>query len=63
MADRRTESNPAVVDTVDGPWRLPAETEVHEATMMCWPVRRELWGSHLEAAERDYAEIARVIAR
>ena len=31
--------------------------------MMCWPVRRELWGSHLEAAERDYAEIARVIAR
>ena len=43
--------------------RWPAETEPHARTLMCWPCRDELWTTQRVAAERDYAEIARAIAR
>jgi agmatine deiminase len=46
--------------------RMPAETDVHERTLMAWPtgVRRDaLWRDQLEAARDEYAEIARTIAR
>lgn len=41
---------------------MPAEWGPHDRTLMAWPSRPELWGPHLTAAARDYAEIARVIA-
>jgi agmatine deiminase len=41
---------------------MPAEWAPHERTLMAWPVREELWGSMLDDAKRDYAEIARAIA-
>jgi agmatine deiminase len=41
---------------------MPAEWELHERTLMAWPVRVDLWGDGLVQARRDYAEIARAIA-
>jgi agmatine deiminase len=41
---------------------MPAEWAPHERTLMAWPVRTELWGSLMDDAKRDYAEIARAIA-
>src|SRR5687767_2404147 len=41
---------------------MPAETDLHERTLMCWPARRDMWGEHFAAAEADYAEIANTIA-
>ena len=40
---------------------MPAETEPHERTLMCWPARREIWGEELAAAHLVYAEIANQI--
>ncbi len=45
-----------------GQWRMPAEWEAHEACLMAWPTRRELWAEMLEAAEREYAGVANAIA-
>jgi agmatine deiminase len=44
------------------PVRMPAETEPHEGTLMCWPARRELWGDLWDQAEEVYAEVASAIA-
>lgn len=41
--------------------RMPAEWELHERCLMAWS-GPEKWGKHLEAARRDYAEIANAIA-
>jgi len=41
---------------------MPPETARHERTLMAWPCRRELWGSELDAARRDFAEVANAIA-
>lgn len=43
--------------------RMPGEYEPHERTLMCWPARDSIWGSHLAQAFEDYATIARAIAR
>ncbi len=40
---------------------MPAEWEPHERCLMAW-TGAEKWGKHLEAARRDYAEIANAIA-
>jgi agmatine deiminase len=42
--------------------RTPAEWEPHERTLMGWPCRLELWGSTIERARSDYAEVANAIA-
>ncbi|MGB0112287.1 MAG: agmatine deiminase family protein [Ilumatobacteraceae bacterium] len=42
--------------------RWPAEWERHERTVMCWPVRRSMWGDLLEDAEAAHAEVANAIA-
>ena len=47
---------------VAGKWRMPAEWEAHEACLMAWPTRRELWMGMLEVAEREYAAVANAIA-
>jgi agmatine deiminase len=52
--------------TVRTPWaagyRMPAEWEHHEACLMEWPTRTDLWGDRLAAARDDYARVARAIA-
>ena len=43
-------------------FRLPAEWEPHERTLMGWPCRRDLWGEMLQHAREDYAAVANAIA-
>ena len=50
-------------ETVPGQWRMPAETDPHEGTIMCWPARPQIWHNRLRQAQSDYAEIAQAIAR
>jgi agmatine deiminase len=41
---------------------MPAEWEPHEACLMAWPTRRDLWAGMLDLAEREYAGVANAIA-
>jgi agmatine deiminase len=41
---------------------MPPETAPHERTLISWPCRRELWGSALNDAKREYAGVARAVA-
>ena len=41
---------------------MPAEWEPHEACLMAWPTRRELWAGMFDLAEREYAGVANAIA-
>lgn len=43
-------------------YRMPAEWEQHERTLVTWPTRRELWGGAFDAAKRDYANVIRAVA-
>ena len=47
--------------STDG-FAMPAEWEPHQACLMAWPTRRELWQQHFDAAKSDYAAVARAIA-
>ncbi|MGW7274479.1 agmatine deiminase family protein [Streptomyces sp. NPDC054864] len=42
--------------------RMPAEWARHEACLMAWPHRSELWGDQLSAAQDEYAAVARAVA-
>ncbi|MGF1430330.1 agmatine deiminase family protein [Kitasatospora sp. LaBMicrA B282] len=44
-------------------FRMPAEWTEHEGCLMAWPVRPDLWGETLAEAKREYAQVARAIAR
>jgi agmatine deiminase len=44
-------------------WMMPAETDDHERTLMCWPSRPQIWQNRLRQAQLDFAEIAQAIAR
>ncbi|MGA2709318.1 MAG: agmatine/peptidylarginine deiminase [Steroidobacteraceae bacterium] len=44
-------------------YMMPAEWAPHAGCWMAWPKRVELWREYLEAARREYASIARAIAR
>ncbi|MER5886269.1 agmatine deiminase family protein [Streptomyces sp. NPDC001941] len=44
-------------------FRMPAEWAPHEGCLMAWPTRADLWDGVLDAAKREYAEVARAIAR
>jgi len=41
---------------------MPIRTAPHDATLLAWPVRRELWGEHLYAAKEEWAQTIRAIA-
>jgi agmatine deiminase len=41
---------------------MPAESSIHERTLMAWPVRADLWGEGVAQARHDYATIANAIA-
>lgn len=43
-------------------YRMPPETAPHERTLISWPCRRELWGSVLDDAKREYAGVATAVA-
>ncbi|MFG3193858.1 agmatine deiminase family protein [Streptomyces omiyaensis] len=43
-------------------FRMPAEWSAHEACLMAWPVREDLWGSVLDDVKDEYAHVARAIA-
>ncbi len=43
-------------------YRMPPETAPHERTLISWPCRRELWGSALDDAKREYAAVADAVA-
>lgn len=43
--------------------RMPAEWTPHERCVMAWPARSSMWGTQLEAAYSEYAQVARAIAR
>jgi agmatine deiminase len=42
---------------------MPAETAPHDACWMAWPSRSLLWGERLALVRREYALVARTIAR
>jgi agmatine deiminase len=43
--------------------RMPAEFDVHERTVICWPCRDDLYGHLLDEARHAHAEVARTVAR
>lgn len=55
----------SVFEPAGGPPRqvMPAEFAPHEATVMCWPTREEIWAGDVAAAERAHADVASAIAR
>lgn len=42
--------------------RMPAEWDPHQATLMEWPARTDLWGPLIDQAERDFAVVANAVA-
>ncbi|WP_197285125.1 agmatine deiminase family protein [Sciscionella sediminilitoris] len=51
----------AVTPAAEG-FAMPAEWNPHDACLMMWPCRSELWDTWLDAAKEDYATTARAIA-
>ncbi len=45
-----------------GPWWMPAEEARHEATWMCLPARRDVWGRYLPETQQTIADIALAVA-
>jgi agmatine deiminase len=43
-------------------FRMPAEWENHERTLMCWPCREYSWGHTLEQGRREFAAVANAIS-
>ena len=41
---------------------MPAEWEPHQACLMAWPTRRELWGEVFEEAKAEYAAVGNAIS-
>ena len=41
---------------------MPAEWEPHQACLMAWPTRRELWGDVFDEAVEEYAAVANAIS-
>jgi agmatine deiminase len=56
--------NSGIVEVATQPhWRIPAEHEPHERTLICWPTDDGIYGPLVGAARDAHSEIARVIAR
>ena len=47
----------------DDGYQMPAEFEEHEATLMIWPYRRDIWREDAKPVAKVFAEIAGVIAQ
>jgi agmatine deiminase len=45
-----------------GTFRMPAEWEPHERTLMGWPCRESSWGHTLDQGRREFAAVANAIA-
>lgn len=43
-------------------YRMPAEWDRHERTLLTWPTRAALWAGAFQEAKRDYAAVARAVA-
>jgi len=43
-------------------YRMPPESAEHEATIVAWPCRAELWDDLMPAAKAEYAGVANAIA-
>lgn len=43
-------------------FRMPAEWDRHERTLLTWPTRRELWAGTFGDAKGEYAGVARAVA-
>ncbi|MFM7065018.1 MAG: agmatine/peptidylarginine deiminase [Actinomycetes bacterium] len=43
--------------------RMPAEWAPHERTVMCWPARDDLWGTHRAQAVEEYVGVAAAVAQ
>lgn len=43
-------------------YRMPPESAEHDATIMGWPCRVELWGELMAAAKAEYAGVANAVA-
>lgn len=41
---------------------MPAEFAPHQATLMAWPARSDLWGALLDRAKDEWAAVARAVA-
>ncbi|HZB78319.1 MAG TPA: agmatine deiminase family protein [Actinomycetota bacterium] len=41
---------------------MPAESAPHQATLMAWPARVDLWGAMLDRAKDEWAAVARAVA-
>ena len=41
---------------------MPAEWELHDACLMAWPSRDELWAGRISEAKNDYAAVARAVS-
>ncbi len=56
---------PAPAPSVPGSdgYRMPPESAEHEATIMAWPCRIELWKDMMPAAKLEYAGVANAIAQ
>lgn len=50
------------VDARLADYRMPAEWDEHERTLLTWPTRELLWGGVFDDAKRDYAAVARTVA-
>lgn len=62
----RIATDPSSFDCRRLGYRMPAEWEPMAATWLGWPVladREELWGNHYEAVCREFALVAKTIAR
>lgn len=50
------------VDARLADYRMPAEWDEHEATLVSWPTRRELWHGQFADAKAEYAGVVRAVA-
>jgi len=61
MSDRGSEAATGVPAAAG--FALPARFAEHQKTLLSWPCRTDLWGDLLGPAQREWAEVARAIAR
>ncbi len=60
---RPDETRPMKPAITASSWRMPAEHEPHERTLIAWPTDDGVYGPLVSAARDAHAEIARLIAR
>ncbi|MEM9203374.1 MAG: agmatine deiminase family protein [Actinomycetota bacterium] len=61
-SDAETDAAEAELVMPDGTWWMPAEEARHDATWMCLPARRDVWGQYLGETQQTIADIALAVA-